>query len=360
MKRYFFPASLLLLIAIASCKQKNETLFPSLQPITQSVYASGVVKGYNQYQVFAKTTGVLTELYVSEGDMVKEGENLLLISNNTAKINQENAEVNARFNASQNNLDKLEELALNIEVLKEKKTNDSLLLQRQLNLWKQNVGTQVEVEQKQLAYKNAQTNYASALLRYKQLKRQISFASEQSKINLQLSNTLYGDFLVKSEITGKVYDILKKEGEMVTSQTPVAVVGDASRFYLELQIDEFDITQIKLDQQVFVTMDSYKGKVFEAKVSKIHPMMNEKSKSFLVEATFIKQPENLYPNLTVEANIVIRSKEKALLIPRNYLTADNKVLLENGNLIEVKTGLMDYKMIEIIAGISETDALLKP
>lgn len=359
MKRIFFPA-LLLFIGLSACKQKKESLHPSLQPITQSVYASGVVKGLNQYQAYAKTGGVIAELYVSEGDLVQKGQNLLLISNNAAKYAKENSEVTASFNAEKNNLDKLEELKFNLDVLKEKLNNDSLLYLRQQNLWKQNVGTQLELEQKELNFRNSKANYEGALLRYKQLKRQLAFSSKQSNLNLQISNSQYGDLMLKSELNGRVYDVLRKVGEMVSVQTPVAVIGDASHFYLELQVDEFDIAQVKQGQKVYVSMDSYKGKVFEAKVSKIHPMMNEKSKSFLVEAVFVNQPPNLYPNLSAEANIEISTREKALLIPRNCLVDNQYVLLENGEKREVKTGLMDYKMVEIVSGLTESDALLKP
>lgn len=74
-------------------------------------------------------------------------------------------------------------------------------------------------------------------------------------------------------------------------------------------------------------MDSYKGKVFEAKVTRIEPIMNEQTRSFTVEAQFISKPELLYPNLSAEANIVIQTRENALTIPRNYLIGDSLVLV---------------------------------
>ena len=103
---------------------------------------------------------------------------------------------------------------------------------------------------------------------------------------------------------------------MVNPQTPLATIGDAFIFLLEMQIDEYDVAKVKLGQKVLLTMDSYKNEVFEARVSKINPMMNERSKSFTIEAEFIKQPSVLYPNLTAEANIIIQVKQNALTIPR--------------------------------------------
>ena len=168
------------------------------------------------------------------------------------------------------------------------------------------------------------------------------------------------DYTVFSELDGIVYSIEKEPGEMVSVQTPLAIIGDANRFILEMQVDEDDILKIKLGQQVIVSMDSYEGKSFEAKITKIRPMMDRRSKTFFLEAEFDQQPETLYPNMNFEANIIIRTKEKALLVPREYLINDSLATLKNGDVVPVETGLMDYKMIEILSGISENDELILP
>ena len=107
-------------------------------------------------------------------------------------------------------------------------------------------------------------------------------------------------------------------------------------------------------------MDSYKGQVFEAIVSKIYPIMNERSKTFLVEAEFVQRPQTIYPNVTFEANIILQSKKQAILIPRNYLINDSLVIKGDGQKVIVKTGLRDFQKIEIISGISAEEELLKP
>ena len=107
-------------------------------------------------------------------------------------------------------------------------------------------------------------------------------------------------------------------------------------------------------------MDSYKGQTFEAVVQKINPLMNDRSKSFTIDAVFTRQPPALYPNLTCEANIVIQQKEKALTIPRSYLMAGDFVMLANKEKRKVTTGLKDYQQVEITGGLSATDFIIKP
>jgi hypothetical protein len=79
-----------------------------------------------------------------------------------------------------------------------------------------------------------------------------------------------------------------------------------------------------------------------------------------LEATFIKEPEKLFPFLTAEANIVIATRKNALLIPRSYLIEDQFVLLESGERRKIETGLKDYQKVEIVSGIDEKDAIVKP
>jgi len=345
---------------IFSCKSKVEKIKPITSSITESVYASGLVKSKNQYQVFATVSGIIQNILVAEGDTVKAGAVLFELIDETQRLNKENALLNAQFADLKANSGKLNEAKLLLELAKNKMKNDSSLYFRQKNLWEQQVGSKVELEQRELNYQNAKAAYYSAKVKHDDLIRQLDLNASLSQKNLAISNKLESDFSIKSDIDGIVYSITKNKGEIVSPQTPLAIVGDAQHFILEMQIDEYDILKIKKGQLVIVTLDSYKGKTFEAKVTKINPLMNERSKTFLVESEFVKAPELLYPNTSFEANVVLHSKEKVLLIPRNCLLSDSLVIKGNGDTVKVKTGLKDYQKIEILSGLSAEDELLKP
>ena len=49
-----------------------------MEKITESVYASGIIKSKNQYQVYAAVSGLIQQILVSEGDVVKKGDMLPL------------------------------------------------------------------------------------------------------------------------------------------------------------------------------------------------------------------------------------------------------------------------------------------
>lgn len=351
---------LLLLAFFTSCGDGQETTQPTVEDISEAVYASGLVKSRNQYQVYPVVSGIIEEILVTEGDTVRRGETLVRISNEAAQLNTENARLAAAYARVSANTEKLTELQETIDLARSRMQNDSLLLARQRNLWASQIGTRVELEQRELAYKNSQTAYRSARLRYNDLKKQLDFAARQSQKNLQISETLRDDYTVKSETNGKVYSVLREKGELVSPQVPIAVLGDANEFILELQVDEYDIARVKPGQQVLLNLDSYRGQVFEGRITKINPAMNERTRSFTVEAEFVTKPDALYPNLTTEANIIIQAKKSALTIPREYLVDGAYVLKDKEERVPVKTGLKDYQKVEIVEGLSKEDVIVKP
>ena len=347
-------------LIVFSCKSKVEKIKPIVQSISESIYASGKLKSKNQYEGFVTVNGNIDQIFVSEGDTVATGTPILSISNQTQKLNKENAELSAEFADYDKNLGKLIDAKSMIYIANNKLKNDSALFFRQKELWNQQVGSKIEYEARELAYQNSKASFYSATLKYKDLQRQLKFNASQSKKNLLITSNLESDYTMKSEIDGIVYSLNKKKGEIVNPQIPLAVIGDAKNFTLEMQVDEYDILKVTNGQLVIVTMDSYKNKVFKATVTKIYPLMNVKSKTFLVEATFTNPPAKLYPNISFEANIVLHTKEKSMLIPRSFLLNDSLVVKSNGDKVAVKTGLKDYQMVEILSGISVEEELQKP
>jgi len=347
-------------ILFFSCSEKTEKTKPVTEDITETVYASASVKAKDQYEVFATVNGIISKIFVTENDLVKTGTPLMQVIDKSTSINAENAGLAADYSDINANKEKLTNAKNSISLAHSKLSNDSLLFTRQQNLWAEGIGSKVDLEQKELVYKNSKTALETAKGNYTDLLKQLEFNARQAKNNLAISKYKESDFTIKSEINGKVYSITKKTGEMVNPQTSLGIIGNATNFILELQIDEYDIAKIKPGQTVLITMDSYKGDVFEARISKIYPLMNERSKSFTAEAEFVKMPPVLYPFLTAEANIIIREKKNVLTIPRSYLIDDSLVMIEKGKMKKVVTGLKDYQKVEIIKGITSNDIIYKP
>lgn len=344
---------------LIGCNKNVETTTPKTANVVESVYASGIVKSINQYEVYTTSNGLVENIFVKEGEAIKKGTPLFKIENINSKLSAENARLFSLANDYAQNKEKLSEVKSSIEFAIKKLVNDSLLLVRQQELWSQNIGSKVELEQRELSFENSKVNLKKVQVTYEDINRQLKLASDQSKINLKIAQAHEDDLIIRSEENGNVYKINAKKGEMATSMSPLAVVGQED-FIIELDVDEFDIVKLKKGQKVIVRMDSYQNQIFEAQVSFIYPMMNDRTRTFKVEAVFSKKPEVLYPNLTLEANIIINEKKDVLTIPTIYLLNDSTVILEDGREKVLKIGLKDYGIAEILSGVEKNTKIRMP
>ena len=359
MKNKIFAIVALLLL---SCTKKEDGIKPTIGEVTESVYASGVIKSENQYTVFSTTNGILKKINISVGQSISRGQSLFEIESEKAQLNTENALLTYQLSQNSNHYiqDKIAEMEMKVQSANDKLALDKSIFDRYSRIKVYKVISEVDFEKVELAYKNSKLNYESAKKQLSQLKAQLQNEQRRNNINLKINQKSQSDFNIKSAFSGQLFDVLVKEGTLISSQTPLAIIGQKDAFLLELEVDENDMVRVNLNQPILVTMDSYKNQVFEAKVDKIYPIMDERSRTFKIEAHFVNTPKKLYPNLTAEANIIIQTKKNAITIPKEYLLKDDFVLINKTEKQKVKVGLSDYQKVEILEGLKPDEMIYKP
>ena len=353
----------LLIFSIVSCSKKStEETKPTLGDVTESVYASGVIKAEGQYAVYATVNGTIQKVNVIAGQFITKGQSLFELESDKAELNTENARLAYQLSLESSRYiqDKIAEMEMKVQSSRDKLTLDESIYNRNKVIKNQGGISEVDFERVELAFKSSKINHESAKKQLAQLKAQLRNDQSKNSVNLRINQKSQSDFSVKSAFSGRLFDVLVKEGTLVTPQTPLAIIGQSDSFLLELEVDENDMVRVSTGQKVLVTMDSYKGQVFEAVIDKIYPIMNERSRTFKIEASFIKPPQKLYPNLTAEANIIIQIKQNAITIPKSYLIEGKYVLVNKEEKREVKTGLSDYQKVEIISGLTAEETIYKP
>ncbi len=353
----------LVMLSMLSCsKKETEEMKPTVGEVTETVYASGVLKADGQYTVFATVNGTLQKVNVIAGQSISKGQSLFELESDKAELNTENARLAYQLSLESSRYiqDKIAEMEMKVQSSKDKLTLDESIYNRNKNIRNQGGISEVDFERVELAYKSSKINFESAKKQLAQLKAQLRNDQSRNSVNLKINQKSQSDFSVKSAFSGKLFDVLVKEGTLVTPQTPIAIIGQENSYLLELEVDENDMVRVRTGQKVLVTMDSYKRQVFDAVIDKIYPIMNERSRTFKIEAHFIKPPKKLYPNLTAEANIIIQIKKNAITIPKAYLIQGKYVLVNKDEKREVKTGLSDYQKVEILSGLTAVETIYKP
>mgnify|MGYP000352941968 FL=1 len=169
-------------------------------------------------------------------------------------------------------------------------------------------------------------------------------------------------YSISSPIAGKVIQKTVKAGDKVASQqgsTSMAVIADLSALTMTMNIDELDISSVKVGQDVEVTADALENQVFHGVVNKVSVIGTSQNgvTTYPVEV-LLTDVENtdLIPGMNVSATIVLEKKDDVLLIPTTAVKRGNKVkMLGSGEEVEIETGIDDGTQVEVLSGLSEGD-----
>lgn len=362
-KQYFIFFSLLSL-TLWSCQKKQETVKLTYRELTEAVYASGNILPQEEYKLFPMVEGYVVQKLVKDGEVVKAGQALFILDNDQQKVREQTTGKIFSI-ASQNASDNspaLQELNASIANARNKLANDSLNFVRYQNLMNSNAVPQIDYDKAALAYKTAKNDYLAQVRRYERTKNDLKISLENAKSQYEVNAKENANFVLRSKIDGIVYETYKEQGESVRRGETLALLGSDKKMYLKLSVDELDINKIKMGQEVLVSIDLVKDKTFKAKVSKIYPLLNKAEQSFRVDAEFGEEYPYKFVGLTVEANIIIYKKEKALVMPKALLIGTDSVfVVKNGEKtkVKIKKGIENYDWVEILEGVKENEEISK-
>ena len=361
------PIGLIVAVSLKSKGKKEDYFLARHQEMTEAVYASGNILPKEEYKVFAMAEGIVSKKMVNEGDTVQAGQTLFIINNQQQQIRLNNAQ--EAYQIAQKNYNYtaspvLKELETAIRTAQTQMKNDSMNYIRFKNLWQENATSKVEYDKYTLIYENSKNNFLLQKARYEKAKNDLLLNLQNTQSQVQLNAEINQDYTAKSIFEGRVYEIYKEVGEAVRKGEVIALLGSHQKFYLQMSIDETDIDKVKVGQQVLVKVDIRKDKIFRAKVSKVYPRLNRQNQSFRVDAELVTD-SNLegFSGLTAEANIIVQSKPKAIVVPKVYLAGQDSLWIEkNGTKqkIAVKKGVENFEWVEISTGLENNTKVLKP
>lgn len=364
MNRINIALLIVLLLSVTSCKPKYDETSPKIAPVTEAVFASGVIEPKDAYTVTSLFDGYIVRSYVAENDLVKDGQLLFQLDNRQQRTQVAIAATNmefAKINAAPNSPDLLQQKA-QIEVARVKMLNDSINLSRNESLLTSNSVSRQDVDNARMNYQSSLSNYNAAIASYNttdnKLKQDLAVSHSQLQ-NAEAGNQYYNLVAIGPS---KVYQIFKKQGDLVRKGDQVAQLGNPDSLVINLDVDEGSISKVQLGQQVLVELNTEKNKTYEARITKIYPHFNETSQSYKVEARFLKEMPGIISGTQLQANIIINREENALLIPHVYVLPGDKVLVDKDKKIDtatITTGIVSDEWIEVLSGLTVNDKIAK-
>ncbi len=276
--------------------------------------------------------GQVKALYVKRGDYVKKGQ--LLVKLDDAMIKQQIA-------ASKQNT----------EALKTQLTFAKDVYNRRSNLWKQGIGTEIELI-------TARTNVES-------LEKQLKAADE----NIKVQQEQWTGSNIYSDVDGIADEVNVRVGEMFTGfmgTLPQIKIVNTNSLKIVTDVPENYSGKVKQGSVLLVTLPDI-NKTFNTTVSVSGRTIDPNNRSFRAEAKLSADP-SVRPNQIAQVKILDYSAQNAIAIPVNTVGTDEKgkyvyiSVSEGGKLIarkkQIIVGELYNELIEVKSGLSAGDHLI--
>lgn len=273
----------------------------------------GNVTTKNLLVITPEYNGILTNVYVKEGQKVTKGQTLAKIDD--GGLSQQLAQ-------------------LQIEADLAKTTYE-----RQKRLWDQNIGSEIQ-------YLQAKSTYEAQSEAVNQLKQQVAKTT------------------VKAPFTGTIDDVITEQGSVVAAgQTQLMRIVSLKDMYIETDIPERYITDVTKGKQVKVQFPVL-GKSLDTEIRQAGDFINPANRTFKVEVDIPNNEKNIKPNLTAKLRINDYTNENAILIPQSIISenaegeqyvyvVNEKNAKDEGiaKRVIIKTGKTQGDVIEVLEGI---------
>lgn len=154
----------------------------------------------------------------------------------------------------------------------------------------------------------------------------------------------------------------KLPGSSISAWNPeVATLPDLSSMQIKSYVNEIDISKIKVDQAVKITVDAFPDKKLKGKVISVANIGEELSNSsahvFEVMIKVEGTDSDLRPSMTTKNTILTQSIDTAIYIPLECLHSNDSLVYvyTNGHKQIVKTGESNEDNIVILEGLDLKD-----
>ncbi len=238
------------------------------QDITSLVTASGQIKPKTIVNVGANAMGRIVRLFVKEGDKVKKNQILAQLENIQSAADV--AMTRATVSSSQTDAVAAEAALNTAQAQFKSSTADlgraKLDYDRAQSLYKGALISKADFDTKKAAYEVADAVHAQDVARVAQAKAQVDSAEGrvgQAKAQLTRVSDVLSKTTYNAPFDGTVTNLPVHEGETVvmgiqnSPGSTLMTVADMSIITAEVQVDETDIVNVKLDQAAEVTIDAF-------------------------------------------------------------------------------------------------------
>lgn len=235
------------------------------------IEVSGSAEAVNEANISAEMSGLITNIFVDEGQYVQKGQLLAKLS--TEITDNTINEVKGNLNLA------------------------TVVYEKQKRLWEKGIGSEIQ-------YLNAKNGKESLEKRLETLNAQLDMA------------------MLKAPVSGVVDEIYKKKGELAIPGVPMMVVINLEEIYINADVSESYLAEVKEGDIVDVEFPTYPELKMNAPVYRKGNMIKPSNRTFTIQLRLNNPERLLKPNLLAVIHIKDYSSDSALVVPSIIIKQD--------------------------------------
>ncbi len=312
--------------------------------IVQKTVATGTVKPRKEIDIKPVVSGIIVELFIEPGKLVKQGDLLARVKVIPDMVTLNNAE---------NRVERAE-IALD---------NANIDYDRNKKLLDQGVIAFADYQPFDLARRNARAELDAAEDNLKIIREGVS------KKNSAAANTL-----IRSTVSGMVLSVPIEVGKSVievnnfNEGTTIATIADMTDLIFEGKVDESEVGKIKEGMELILTIGAIDKESFKAALEYISPKGVEENGAIQFEikaAVTLDENQFIRAGYSANADVVLARRDNVLAINEGLVQYESDsiafVEVATGNNSydkrRIKLGLSDGINVEVLEGVTEADEI---
>jgi len=270
--------------------------------------------------LYPEFSGLLTKVYVKEGQKVSKGQ--LLATIDDGGLSEQVAQMEVQLSLAKTTFE------------------------RQKRLWEQKIGSEIEFLQAKATYEG-QENAVN------QMKSQLAKTS------------------VRAPFSGIIDDIITEQGTVVgAGVSQLLRIVNLDNMYIEAEVPEVYLSRIVPGKTVEVYFPVL-GETLNTKVNQVSNFINPSNRTFKITILIKNKEKLIKPNLTAKIKINDYTNEQAVLIPQSIISENslgeqyifiaqniNKDNEATAKKMIVKTGKTQGDSVEVLEGVVSNDIII--
>lgn len=281
--------------------------------IQQTYRTITTLEAENDAQVVARSTGLLHQILVEEGDVVTKGQ--LLAQLDVEQLTLEVQQIEATLNKLKNEMD------------------------RQQKLFNRKLGSSDALDRARFEYQSQQAQHKLSKLK-------LTYAS------------------IKAPISGIITERNVKQGNLLRDNDVLFTIVDLDSLIAVLHLPEKELSNVKKQQKVLLHIDALKNQMIVGEIDRVRPSIDTDTGTFRVVATVKNNDHFLKSGMFGKVEVVFDVHKNSLLLPQQaVITQDNRshVFVVKDELAvqtPITLGFSHNGMVEILTGLTIADQVI--